>query len=146
MTVARLAAPALVLTVLLAGCGAAASDKDSATDFRGDQAAVAKTVETLQSKAKKGDDGGICSQVLAGALAKQIAAHGKDTCENALSNSLRDADSGTFELQVKKVAISGTTATATVASQVSGESDRIDTFRLVKEGTPARWKISALGS
>jgi hypothetical protein len=45
---------------------------------------------------------------------------------------------------VKKVTVSGTTATAVVRSK-GGEEDRDDTLKLVKEGTPSEWRISALG-
>ena|ERR1700754_5114154 len=124
----------------LSACGT--TTKDSATDFKGDQKAVAQAVEDLQSASKKGDESKICTDLLAPALVTKIKAHDKDGCEPALKDALRDVDS--YELQVKKVAISGTNATATVTSDIGKDDDRTDTLTLVKVGNA--WKISELGS
>ncbi len=135
--------PVLVATALtLSACGQTA--KDSAGDFQGEQKAVAQAVEDLQSASSKGDRDKICDELLAPALANKIKA--RDTakapsCANALKDSLRDADS--YELQVKKVAISGSTATATVESDAGGDAKQTDTLTLTKSG--AAWKVSALG-
>jgi hypothetical protein len=143
------AAPLRVLPVLVAAaltlsaCGQAA--KDSADDFKGDQKAVAQTVEDLQSAASKANAGKICDEILATDLANTIKA--KDTsktpsCESGLKRALKDAD--TFELTVKKVAISGTTATATVESDATRSKKQTSTLTLTKAGDG--WRISGLGS
>ena len=132
--------PVLVTVALtLSACGQ--TSKDSAKDFKGDQKAVAQTVEDLQKASSKGDQDRIC-ELLAPALVTKIKAASKGTCPDAVSDALRDSDS--FELQVKKVAISGTTATATVESDAAGDDKRTDTLQLVKSG--AGWKLATLGS
>ncbi|HET6505480.1 MAG TPA: nuclear transport factor 2 family protein [Baekduia sp.] len=140
------AAPLRVLPVLVAAaltlsaCGQ--TSKDSAKDFQGQQKAVAQTVENLQSAASKGDRDKICDQILAADLVAQIKkANPTATCADALKDPLKDADS--FELQVKKVTIDGTTATALVESDAAGKKKQTDTLTLTKVGKA--WRISSLG-
>jgi hypothetical protein len=135
----RLAALLSVSALTLSACGQ--TDKDSSTDFKGDQKAVAQTVEDLQKASKKRDEGKICTDLLAPALVTKIKTASSGSCESVLKDALSDVD--TFELTVEKVAISGTTATATVKSD-TGKGDRIDTLTLVKVGNA--WKISELGA
>jgi hypothetical protein len=135
----RLTALLLALPLALGACGQ--TDKDSSGDFKGDQKAVAQAVEDLQDASRKGDEGKICKDLLAPALVTKIKAASKGTCEDALADALRDADS--FELEVEKVAITGTAATATVTSD-TGPKDRTDTLKLVKDR--GDWKIAELGS
>jgi hypothetical protein len=135
----RLVAALAALPLVLSACGQ--SDKNSASDFQGDQKAVAQTVEDLQKASRRGDESKICGRLLAPALVAKIKAASDGTCEKVLKDALRDVDS--FELEVKKVSISGTTATATVTSD-TGPKDRTDTLQLVKDG--GAWKISTLGS
>jgi hypothetical protein len=132
--------PVLVAAALtLSACGQ--TSKDSAGDFQGEEKAVAQTVEDLQSAASKGDEDKICDEILAAELANQIKTASKQTCAQALKDSLRDADS--FELQVKKVAIDGTTATATVESDAAGD-DKTTTQLTLTKGRDG-WRISSLG-
>jgi hypothetical protein len=136
--------PVLVAAALtLSACGQ--TSKDSAGDFQGEDKAVAQTVEDLQSAAsKKNGQDEICDEILATDLANKIKARAsKDqkTCADVLKDSLRDADS--FELQVKKVAVNGTTATATVESDAAGDDKTTTTLTLTKAGDG--WRISSLG-
>jgi hypothetical protein len=138
----RLAALLLSVSVLpLSACGQ--TDKDSASDFKGEQKAVAQTVEDFQKASRKRDQDKICQDILAPDLVSKIKTASKGTCQDALKDALRDVDS--FELDVKKVAIdaAGTSAQATVRSD-AGKVDKTDTFRLVKLGST--WKISALSA
>ncbi|HWH96546.1 MAG TPA: nuclear transport factor 2 family protein [Baekduia sp.] len=135
----RLAALLVALPLALGACGQ--TEKDSAKDFTGDQKAVAQTVEDLQKASRKNDEAKICNDLLAPALVAKIKTASKGTCEQALKDALQDADS--YELQVKKVAIEGTSATATVTSD-TGPKDRTDTLALAKVG--GAWKIAELGS
>lgn len=139
----------LVAALLAAGAllstGCAASSKDSTSDFTGESRAVATTVEDFQDAARKGDEEKICNDLLAASLVQRIEANGsggKGSCPDRLNESLRDAD--TFELQVKKVAVTGTTAVATVRSE-GGQDPNTRQVRLAKEGTPSRWRISQIG-
>src|SRR6185312_15490366 len=109
------------------------TSKDSAGDFQGEDKAVAQTVEDLQSASSKGDEDKICDEILAADLAGKIKARAsktQKTCADVLKDSLRDADS--FELQVKKVAVNGTTATATVESDAKGDDKATTTLTLTK--------------
>lgn len=142
----RIVALLATLPLVLSACGQ--TTKDSAEDFQGEQKAVAQTVEDLQSAASKKDgQDRICTQLLAPALVTQIKTAAtrtdpKATCQTALKDSLRDAD--TFDLTVEKVVVDGDKATATVTSDAGGGQDRTDTLELVKVGNG--WKIATLGS
>jgi hypothetical protein len=135
----RFIALLVALPFTLGACGQAA--KDSASDFKGDQKNVAQTVEDLQSFSRKGDAKKICSELLAPNLVAKIKQSSNGTCDKVLKDALADAD--TFELQVKKVAVNGNTATATVRSQ-GGNNDRTDDLQLQK--IQDAWKISSLGA
>lgn len=134
----------------LAVGGCASPAKDSAKNFSGEQKAVATAVEDFQDAAQKSDEDKICKDLITPALAKTIesAKSGNGSkvganCADRLHDSLRDADN--FEIQVKKVVVSGTSATATVHSQ-GGHDDFTEQIQLQKTGTPVRWRISALGA
>jgi outer membrane PBP1 activator LpoA protein len=138
--------PVLVVAALtLSACGQ--TSKDSTGDFKGQEKAVAQTVEDLQSASSKNDENKICDEILAADLAAKIKA--RDTskppsCANELKRALKDADS--FELQVKKVAIDGTTATATVESDTGGGDDDKTTTELTLTKARDGWRISSLGT
>jgi hypothetical protein len=135
----RLVALLVAAPLALGACGQ--TNKDSAGDFQGEQKAVAQAVEDLQTASRKHDESRICTDLLAPALVAKIKTASKDSCEQALKDSLQDADA--FELQVKKVTVNGTTATAVVTSD-TGTKDRTDTLTLQKVGSA--WKIATLGS
>jgi Putative lumazine-binding len=135
----RLAALLLTLPLALGACGQ--STKDSAGDFKGDQKAVAQTVEDLQSAGRKREASKICDDLLAPALVAQIKKASSTSCKDVLDDALSDADS--FELQVKKVTVNGATATAVVESE-GGDQDRTDSLELTKVGNA--WKIATLGA
>ncbi|QEC46570.1 nuclear transport factor 2 family protein [Baekduia soli] len=139
-----MAAPRLLIALLVASAAALSAcgqtTKDSAKDFQGDQKAVAQTVEDLQKAGAKRDSGRICSRILAPALVDTISKVTRSSCESGLKTALDDAD--TFELQVEKVTVSGSTASALVTSSGGGQ-ERTDTLTLQKVGSA--WKISSLG-
>jgi hypothetical protein len=136
----RLVALLVALPFALGACGQAA--KDSAGDFRGDQKDVAQTVEDLQSFARKGDAGKICAEVLAKDLVAKIQSASKKPCDQALKDTIADADA--FELSVKKVRVDGDRATATVRSEGGGDQDRTESLTLVRDRSA--WKIATLGA
>lgn len=148
MLAARSTAAALLAAAALTAAGCGAAGKDSTKDFQGESRVVAQTLEDFQDAAQKSDESRICNDLLATELVRQIegAREGvkaeKGSCPSRMKDSLRDAD--TYELEVKKVTVTGTSATAVVRS-TGGREDRDDTVRLVKQGTPAEWRISALG-
>jgi hypothetical protein len=132
--------PVLVAAaVTLSACGQ--TSEDSSGDFQGQEKAVAQTIEDLQTASSKGDRDKICDEILAPDLVNRIKSASKQPCPDALKDALRDADA--FELQVKKVTIDGTTATALVESDEAGDEKQTDTLTLTKAGDG--WRISALG-
>jgi Putative lumazine-binding len=135
----RYAALLLTLPLALGACGQ--STKDSAGDFKGDQKAVAQTVEDLQTAGRKSETSKICDDLLAPALVAKIKTASNGACPDVLKDALSDADS--FELQVKKVTVNGNTATAVVESD-GGDKKRTDTLQLTKVGNA--WKIATLGA
>jgi hypothetical protein len=136
-----------VAAVAIAGCGPVAS-RDSSSAFKGEQRLVANAIEDLQSAGQHHDAAQICSDLLAADLVRKIRQAGRvsgGTCAQRLKKSLEDADD--FELTVRRVTISGRTARAVVVAGASGATDRrTETFRLVKEGTPTRWRIADMGA
>jgi hypothetical protein len=134
----RLLPLAVAAAIFAAGCGQGSSN--SATDFQGEQRAVAQTIEDLQSAGKKGDATKICDELLAPTLVDRIKRSGGD-CAKVVDSALSDADS--FELKVEKVTVNGNRATAVVKSE-TGKKDRTDTIELVREGR--NWKVASLGA
>jgi CRISPR/Cas system-associated protein Csm6 len=134
----RTAATALALAALLAGCGSTSSS--SSSDFSGEEKQVADVVEQLQSDGESRDAKGICEDVLASALVKQIQQAGS-TCEAEIDKAIRDADD--YDLEVQDVTITGDTATAKVKGRV-GDADQVREFKFVRE--KAGWRAADLGS
>jgi hypothetical protein len=132
---ALLALPA-ALAVALTGC--AGQQASSAGNFKGDQKAVAQTLDDLAKAARDGDEKTVCTQILARALVSALDAHGG--CRPVVYRQLKQADLPT--LDVKSVAVHGRAATARVTSKVSGH-DQTQTVTLVNEA--GRWRVSGLG-
>lgn len=132
----RSALAVCLLALTLAACGAA--PRDSAEEFKGEQAAVASAVEDLESAARDNDAGETCTKLFAASLLATIKAAGKN-CETAVKDAFKDAD--LVDLTVDKVSITGTKATATVTSG-TGSRKQTDTLALEKVG--AAWRISSL--
>src|SRR5690349_20103652 len=101
----------LVLAAALAGC--AGTTNNSASKFKGDQAAVGKVMENLETYSQPGRSvpGKVCGQRLTTDLQHQLAARGT-SCKDTVDSALRNAE--TYQLTVQNVAINGTRATAEV--------------------------------
>jgi hypothetical protein len=128
----------LLLAATIAGCGQAPS---SAGDFKGAEKAVADTIEQLQTAAQNRKPEDICSEVLARGLVERLKSSGND-CVDEMEKITGDADD--FELDVTKVAITGTTASATVKALRGGRDNAVTTFALEREdGT---WRLTDFGS
>lgn len=125
----------LVVLAALAGCGQAG---DSSGEFEGEQKRVAEVVEDLQEASVEDEPRRICQSLLAPDLVRR--AGGANGCADRIDAALKDAD--TYELDVTRVQIRGTTADARVESGRDG--DQVETIRLVKVGRD--WKISELGA
>ena len=136
MPASRSLALLAVVAGFVSGCGSSGSN--SATKFTGAQKDVASAIEDFETAARKSDEGQICTNLLASSLIDTLRSSSGRSCNSAVSDALDDAD--TFNMTVKSVAVTGTTATAVVDSK---EKSTDDTFKLVKEG--GRWKIASLG-
>jgi hypothetical protein len=130
---------ALVLAVLaltLSACGATA--KDSTKDFKGPDRAVAAAVEDLETAARDNDAGKACTKLFSTGLLATLKTKGT-TCQDAVKNAFKDAD--TVDLTVDDVSIAGTKATAKVTSG-TGSNKKTDRVELEQAGTA--WRISSL--
>jgi hypothetical protein len=128
----------VVAALMVAGCGAQQGSEDTSDRFRGQQRLVANTVEDLQSAAEDSDEGKICRDLLARALADRLA-RAAGGCQGTVAAALDDTD--TNELDVRSVQISGERATARVRLE-TGDRDRVARVTLVRERNG--WRIAEL--
>ena len=120
--------------LLLAGCGAA--QESSADRFSGAEADVARVVEDLQSAAQSKDAPKICNEILARALVAQLKSARAD-CVDEMSKAIEDVDD--FDLEVRDVSVTGTTARARVQQ---GSNGRQTTLSFARAGPD--WRATAL--
>jgi hypothetical protein len=123
--------------LLLAGCGGEAS---SAEKFKGDQRDVADAVEEIQTAAERRDAEKLCRELLATSLRDKLGRAGS-SCDKEIEKAVKDAD--VFALEVREVAITGTTARVQVRGEVAGKQ-QTDTLQMVKED--GRWRLSSVGA
>ena len=120
--------------LLLAGCGGEAS---TAGDFEGEEKKVAEAIEEIETAAGRRDAEKLCRDLIAREL-RDKAAEGGTSCDKEMEKAVKDADS--FDLEVEKVSISGTTATVTVEGD-AGKKRRSATVRMIKED--GRWRATS---
>ena len=128
---------AALIALPVAGCGGTSGD--GAKDFQGESKAVAQTIQDLEQAGSRRDGTKICRDLLASALTRQLIEAGSD-CRRTVEDSLKDADA--YDLEVRDVKVSGTTARAQVRAE-AGDRKQDATVALVKER--GRWRISDLG-
>jgi 1-aminocyclopropane-1-carboxylate deaminase/D-cysteine desulfhydrase-like pyridoxal-dependent ACC family enzyme len=126
----------VVVAVAAAGCGVQSS---SATKFKGDAADVAQVVEDIQTAGERQDESKMCA-LLTESLRSEVSATGS-TCAKEMEKAIKDADA--FELEVQKVTVTGTTASAVVKGEAN-DQDKVRTFTFAKEGRD--WRASSFGS
>jgi hypothetical protein len=132
----RLAAPAVLIALALAGCTQQQSSDTG--DFSGEEAKVAGLVGDLSDAAAKGDDNAVCSDILSATLQEEVA--GDESCISEVGKAFDDADATVID--VDDVTVTGEKATAEVSSkQLDGRVTR--TFSFVKED--GDWRISSFG-
>jgi hypothetical protein len=129
---------AAVAALALAGCSAQSKSK-AADDYSGDQKAVATIVDDLVNNASKKDGKAICDGVLARSLVDQLQAN-KRSCADIVNDQLDDASN--FDLKVKKVTVTGNTATVATTSDFGSADDSPRTLKLVKQDND--WRISGI--
>jgi uncharacterized protein YceK len=126
----------LIAGLALAGCGAQAEQTSSADRFQGDERAVAQKVEDLQEAGESRKPEDICSEILASALVTQLEAAGVD-CADEMEKAIDDADD--YDLDVRDVSISGSTATVTVRR---GDDGPTETMEFTEEN--GQWRATSL--
>ena len=126
---------AIFPVLVLAGCGAAAQPS-SVEEFQGDERAVAQKVEDLQDAGTKREPERICNDILARSLVQELEAAGAD-CTREMQKAIDDADD--YELDVREVTISGSTATVSVQR---GEDGPTETMEFTREGSD--WRATSL--
>ena len=129
---------ALVLAAAIALGGCAGQQNTSAGNFDGAEADVAKVIDDLKASRDPED---VCSKIFSDALAKSLAAGGRD-CAAEVDAMLHDVSD--TDLQVRKVTISGDTARADVRQGDKGDKGDTATFELAKSGSS--WQITSLGA
>jgi hypothetical protein len=127
---------AAMLALALAACGQATS----ATNFKGEEQAVAQVLDDLRASAEQAKADDICNNLFATAMQERLGA-GKSTCGAEMKKALEDAD--TFDLSVQSVTVAGATASARVKGNDTTR-DIIRTFGFAKEGN--RWRIVSYGT
>jgi hypothetical protein len=130
--------PLLALVLVVAGCGVTRTT-GSSSKFQGQKADVAKVVDDLANRGRRGDANGICSNVLSTQLVAQLKSAGSD-CVTEMKHAISDASD--FDLTVNSVTVTGNNATARVKQ--GGKGGQVATFTFVKE--KAGWRASALGN
>jgi hypothetical protein len=123
--------PALA-ALLLVGCGAGTESSTEA--FSGEDKRVAQVIEDLQTAGANGEAEEICSRISPRSSSTGWARGA--SCAQELDDALADADD--FELDVEKVEVNGTRATATV----SDSDGRAKAVQLVRERDG--WRVSEL--
>ena len=126
----------LFAAMLLTGC---TQTRTTSNDFTGERKQVADRVADLADDGQRKRADAICENLLADELVKQVSAAGS-SCAAEMKKAIDDADG--FDLEVTKVDINGSNATATVRSQDRGKNvDR--TFEFVKQD--GDWRITGFG-
>jgi hypothetical protein len=119
----------------LAGCGAQA-EPSSVDKFKGDERAVAQKIEDLQEAGESRKPEDICSNILSRTLVSQLEAAGAD-CADEMEKAIDDADD--YDLDVQKVTVTGSNATATVRR---GDDGPTETMEFTREN--GQWRATAL--
>ncbi|HXB63519.1 MAG TPA: nuclear transport factor 2 family protein [Solirubrobacteraceae bacterium] len=128
----------LILAALLGLAVGACGSSVTTSGFKGEAHAVAQRVSDLQSDISAASEQNICEKDFSRAARARLSTAGS-TCKAALKRQLGSIDD--YELTLKKIAVSGTTATAQVRSTWSGKL-RTSTLKLVKEG--GGWRVEGV--
>jgi len=124
---------ALFAAMLLTGC---TQTQTTSNDFTGERKQVADRVADLADDGQRKRADAICENLLADELVKQVSAAGS-SCAAEMKKAIDDADD--FDLDVQKVTVSGSTATADVRR---GDDGPTVTMRFAKEN--GQWRATSL--
>ncbi|MGH2968889.1 MAG: hypothetical protein ACRDK0_07480, partial [Solirubrobacteraceae bacterium] len=127
----------LVAAALALG-GCTPQQQSSSGDFQGAEREVAEVVDDLASAGRKGDAEEICTRILSRDLAAELEA-GRSDCIDQMTKTIQDVND--FDLEVRDVAITGTTARAQVRQ---GDDGPTATFEFAREG--GGWRATSLAA
>jgi hypothetical protein len=133
----RIHGPLTLLLVALALAGCTTQQESSADRFQGAEADVAEVVDDLAAASRSGDGEEICTQIVTAQLAEELAAG--DACKDEVEQALSDAND--YDLEVRDVTVSGSTATAEVRQGDDGRTATLE-FERGRDG----WRVTSLGA
>lgn len=113
----------------LVGCGASAHQE------------VEAKVQQFAHATSSRDTATLCTEVLAPALVDHLTAAGL-SCEQAMKVFVNSVQNPT--LSISKVKVTGSTASAVVLAQASGQRSSLETIQLVE--TKHGWRLASLAS
>ena len=132
----RVAAVSLLLAFAVAGCTSQGTTSSVDKFTNTDQRDVAQKVEDLEDAGKRNKPDEICSNILAKNLVNQLDAAGTD-CQTEMKKAIEDAND--FDLDVEKVTITGSTATAEVKRGKDGPTEKMEFAR-----ENGQWRATSL--
>lgn len=147
MRLRPLAIPPILLAVVLMAPGACGqSSGTNVDDFEGTQKDVAEAVYDFRDAVAKRDEAKICDAYFTAALREEVVRVGKaadrgSTCAKAIEDSIQDIDATDIEIPKGGIAITGTTATVKIKTDLTEDPDPTDTLTLTNE---RGWRISKL--
>ena len=131
----QLAVTFVLAAFALAGCG---QEETSADRFQGAEREVAELVDDLAAAARSNDGEEICTRIVSSEFAEELAAN--DSCKNEVERAVGDAND--FDLDVRDVTVTGTTARAEVRQ---GEGDDAKTATFEFERGEDGWRTTSFG-
>jgi putative aminopeptidase FrvX len=134
--VLRRALAVIAVALGVAGC-TSTTGSSSSSKFTGAQGQVAKVVSDLSQAGQRKDAQKICTQILSQALVRQLSDAGT-SCQAEMKKAIDDADD--YDLNVQRVTVNGSQATAVVKRGSDGPTA---TFRFVREN--GAWKATSFG-
>ena len=119
----------------LIGCG---QQDTSADRFKGAEADVAELVDDLASAARSNDGDEVCTRIVSSEFADELA--DGDSCKNEVERAMADANE--YDLEVRDVTVTGTTAQAEVRE---GEGSEATTATFEFERGEDGWRTTSFG-
>ena len=133
----RVHGPLTLLLAALALGGCTAQQDTSADRFQGAEADVAEVVDDLAAASRSGDGEEICTRIVTAELADELAAG--DECKDQVEQAVSDAND--YDLEVRDVTVTGSTARAEVRQGDDGRTATLE-FERGDDG----WRATSLGS
>lgn len=139
-------APVLLLTAATALGACGQSTTANTDDFEGPEKEVADAVFEFRDAVSRRDEAKVCDAHFTDTLRDEIVRVGKaagrgSTCADAIEESIKNIDAVEIEIPEGGIAITGTTATVRIKTDLNEGEDPTDTLTLANE---RGWRISKL--